>query len=50
MNEFKTEVSALKNLHHKRLLTLFGVCSLAEPYYIVTEYLQNGSLLDYLKS
>lgn len=44
------EVHALKNLNHRRLLKLLGVCSLEEPFYIVTEYLENGSLLNFLKS
>ena len=43
-------MEALKNLKHIRLLRLLGVCTQEEPFFMVTEYLPNGSLLTYLKS
>ncbi|KAJ8378727.1 hypothetical protein AAFF_G00237050 [Aldrovandia affinis] len=37
-------------LKHPKLVALHGVCTKAYPVYIVTEYMSNGSLLDYLKA
>ncbi|XP_071063298.1 tyrosine-protein kinase Lck [Pseudochaenichthys georgianus] len=39
----------MKNLQHPRLVRLFAVVT-QEPIYIVTEYMENGSLVDYLKT
>ncbi|XP_061897807.1 tyrosine-protein kinase Lck [Entelurus aequoreus] len=46
---FLEEANMMKNLLHPRLVRLFAVVS-QEPIYIVTEYMENGSLLDYLKT
>ncbi|XP_061751583.1 tyrosine-protein kinase Lck isoform X2 [Nerophis ophidion] len=46
---FLEEANMMKNLQHPRLVRLFAVVS-QEPIYIVTEYVENGSLLDYLKT
>jgi len=45
---FLTEAGIMKNLRHKHLVQLYAICSDKEPIYIVTEYMSNGSLLDYL--
>jgi len=45
---FLAEATVMKNLRHKHLVQLYAVCSDREPIYIVTEYMSNGSLLDYL--
>ncbi|XP_047741706.1 tyrosine-protein kinase SRK2 isoform X2 [Hyalella azteca] len=47
-SEFLNEVSNLKNLQHERLLQLLGVCTDKEPYFIVTKFMKNGALLNYL--
>lgn len=46
---FLQEAAIMKKFRHKRLVTLFGVCSESEPIYIVQEYMSKGSLLDFLR-
>ncbi|XP_070697944.1 tyrosine-protein kinase Lck isoform X2 [Pempheris klunzingeri] len=46
---FLAEANMMKNLQHARLVRLFAVVT-QEPIYIVTEYMENGSLVDYLKT
>ncbi|XP_029982098.1 tyrosine-protein kinase Lck [Sphaeramia orbicularis] len=46
---FLAEANMMKNLQHPRLVRLFAVVS-QEPICIVTEYMENGSLVDYLKT
>ncbi|XP_047202224.1 tyrosine-protein kinase Lck [Girardinichthys multiradiatus] len=46
---FMAEANMMKNLQHLRLVRLFAVVT-QEPIYIVTEYMENGSLVDYLKT
>lgn len=46
---FLAEANMMKNLQHRRLVRLFAVVT-QEPIYIVTEYMENGSLVDYLKT
>lgn len=48
--DFLAEASIMKKLKHPNLIQLFAVCTIEEPIYIVTELMQNGSLLDYLQS
>lgn len=38
-----------RKLQHPNLVQLFGVCSKQRPILIVTEYMKNGSLLNYLR-
>ena len=45
---FLAEAEIMKKLRHDKLVNLFAVVS-EEPIYIVTEFMCNGSLLDYLK-
>uniref|UniRef100_A0A8C6S9B7 Protein kinase domain-containing protein n=1 Tax=Neogobius melanostomus TaxID=47308 RepID=A0A8C6S9B7_9GOBI len=47
-DEFVKEVTALKNLHHPKLIQLLAMCSRGEPVYIVTELMTKGSLKSYL--
>ena len=47
--EFLTEATTLKNFRHPKILSLFAVCSLEEPFYIVTELMTRGDLLVYLQ-
>uniref|UniRef100_A0A3P8UCI4 Tyrosine-protein kinase n=1 Tax=Cynoglossus semilaevis TaxID=244447 RepID=A0A3P8UCI4_CYNSE len=46
---FLAEANMMKNLQHRCLVRLFAVVT-QEPIYIVTEYMENGSLVDYLKT
>ncbi|XP_040186477.1 proto-oncogene tyrosine-protein kinase Src isoform X1 [Rana temporaria] len=46
---FLQEAQVMKKLRHEKLVQLYAVVS-EEPIYIVTEYMNGGSLLDYLKS
>ncbi|UJR26622.1 hypothetical protein I4U23_007940 [Adineta vaga] len=47
--DFLAEAQIMKQLKHPNLIQLYAVCTLKEPIYIVTELMQNGSLLDYLQ-
>lgn len=46
---FLEEAAIMRKCRHEKLVPLYGVCSQAEPLLIVTEYMCNGSLLDYLR-
>lgn len=47
---FLEEASIMKNFRHAKLVSLYAVCSRHEPFYIITEYMCNGSLLEYLRN
>ncbi|KAM9296573.1 tyrosine-protein kinase HCK [Gastrophryne carolinensis] len=47
---FLEEANMMKTLQHERLVRLHAVVTQEEPIYIITEYMQKGSLLDFLKS
>ena len=47
--DFLREAQFMKKLRHRHLIKLFAVCSDMEPFFIITEYMVNGSLLDYLR-
>lgn len=38
-----------RKLSHSRLVQLYGVCIQHKPLYIVTEFMENGCLLNYLR-
>ncbi|XP_076804650.1 proto-oncogene tyrosine-protein kinase Src-like [Clavelina lepadiformis] len=46
---FLEEAKVMKMLRHEKLVNLYAVVS-EEPIYIITEFMCNGSLLDYLKT
>lgn len=46
---FLQEAAIMKKFRHEKLVSLYAVCSREEPIYIVTEYMVNGSLLEYLR-
>jgi fyn-related kinase len=48
-SEFLEEAKIMKKLRHPKLVQLFAVCTLSEPIYIVTELMQHGSLLNFLR-
>ncbi|KAL7677738.1 hypothetical protein ACOME3_003975 [Neoechinorhynchus agilis] len=39
----------MKKLSHDRLVSLHALCFNTEPFYIVMEYMEGGSLLDYIR-
>ncbi|XP_028406414.1 tyrosine-protein kinase Src42A-like [Dendronephthya gigantea] len=47
--KFLREAEIMKKLIHPRLVQLYAVCSREEPIFIVTELMENGSLLEYLR-
>uniref|UniRef100_A0A8C2X556 Tyrosine-protein kinase n=1 Tax=Cyclopterus lumpus TaxID=8103 RepID=A0A8C2X556_CYCLU len=47
---FMEEANVMKTLQHDRLVRLYAVVTKTPPIYIITEYMANGSLLDFLKS
>lgn len=47
---FLEEAVIMRKCRHNNLVPLYGVCSQEEPLLIVTEYMCNGSLLEYLRS
>jgi len=48
-NEFLSEAHTMKQLCHPKLIQLYAVCTLEQPIYIITELMENGSLLEYLQ-
>lgn len=39
----------MKQCDHPKLVRLYAVCTTKDPYYIITEYMINGSLLHFLR-
>ncbi|XP_043928728.1 cytoplasmic tyrosine-protein kinase BMX [Protopterus annectens] len=48
-DEFLEEAKVMMKIKHPRLVQLYGVCTNKYPIYIVTEFMANGCLLDYMK-
>ena len=48
-SEFLEEAALIKKLRHPNVIQLYAVCSKKEPFYIITEFMKHGSLLDYLR-
>ncbi|WOL15548.1 serine/threonine-protein kinase STY46-like [Canna indica] len=46
--EFQQEVSILKNVQHDNVVRFIGACTKPPQYCIVTEYMHEGNLYDYL--
>ena len=47
---FLHEVHILQMFNHPNIVRLLGVCTQERPYYIITECLKHGNLLEYLNS
>lgn len=47
--EFLMETEILKKLRHRHLITLFAVCTSSAPFYIITELMEKGNLLSFLR-
>jgi len=50
VEKFLEEAAIMKKLRHPKLVTLYAVCTREEPIYIVTELMQKGCLLNYLRN
>ena len=49
LKEFLEEAAIMKEMRHPNLISLLGVCTREPPFYIVTEFMKHGNLLDYLR-
>ncbi|NXG59459.1 BMX kinase, partial [Hemiprocne comata] len=49
-DELIEEAQTMMRLNHPKLVRLYGVCSKSCPIYLVTEYMPNGCLLNYLRN
>nr|XP_018668848.1 tyrosine-protein kinase ABL1-like [Ciona intestinalis]XP_018668849.1 tyrosine-protein kinase ABL1-like [Ciona intestinalis] len=47
--EFLKEAAVMKSIKHPNLVQLLGVCTREPPFYIVTEFMSEGNLLEYLR-
>ena len=49
MYKFMKEAAVMKKVQHAHLVQLLGVCTRELPFFIVTEYLPKGNLLNYIR-
>lgn len=49
VDKFLDEAKIMRDLSHKNIVRLYGVCTQGEPIFIVTEYMASGCLLNYLR-
>ena len=47
--DFLTEASIMAQFHHENIICLEGVVTQTNPYMIITEYMENGSLDTFLR-
>lgn len=50
LKDFLEEASIMKEMKHPNLVQLLGVCTREPPFYIITEFMSKGNLLDYLRN
>ncbi|XP_072571388.1 tyrosine-protein kinase HCK-like [Paramormyrops kingsleyae] len=50
LEAFMAEANLMKTLQHDKLVRLNAVVTKEEPIYIITEFMEKGNLLDFLKS
>ena len=48
MQQFHTEISALRSLHHPNIIALYDVYTTSSKIYIVMEMMAGGELFDYV--
>ncbi|XP_071234340.1 uncharacterized protein [Salvelinus alpinus] len=46
--DFLKEAQIMKTMEHPNLIKLLAVCTKNEPFYIITELMENGSLVEFL--
>uniref|UniRef100_A0A1B6DYH9 Tyrosine-protein kinase n=1 Tax=Clastoptera arizonana TaxID=38151 RepID=A0A1B6DYH9_9HEMI len=49
LKDFLEEAAIMKEMKHPNLVQLLGVCTREPPFYIITEFMSKGNLLDYLR-
>ncbi|XP_039201097.1 tyrosine-protein kinase ABL1 isoform X2 [Crotalus tigris] len=49
VEEFLKEAAVMKEIKHPNLVQLLGVCTREPPFYIITEFMTYGNLLDFLR-
>ena len=49
VEKFLDEAKIMKDLLHKNIVRLYGVCTEEEPIFIVTEFMNHGCLLSFLR-
>lgn len=49
VDDFLREANVMKELKHKNLVQLLGVCTREAPFYIITEFMEGGNLLEHLR-
>jgi serine/threonine protein kinase len=49
LSDFLDEAAIMKEMRHPNLVQLLGVCTREPPFYIVTEFMSRGNLLDRLR-
>ncbi|XP_076379498.1 tyrosine-protein kinase Abl isoform X2 [Megalopta genalis] len=50
LKDFLEEAAIMKEMKHRNLVQLIGVCTREPPFYIITEFMSKGNLLDYLRN
>ncbi|XP_052746480.1 tyrosine-protein kinase Abl [Bicyclus anynana] len=50
LKDFLEEAAIMKEMRHPNLVQLLGVCTREPPFYIITEFMSRGNLLDYLRT
>ncbi|XP_067662486.1 tyrosine-protein kinase ABL1-like isoform X2 [Haliotis asinina] len=49
LKDFLEEATIMKEMKHPNLVQLLGVCTREPPFYIITEFMVQGNLLDFLR-
>ncbi|KAL4630648.1 protein-tyrosine kinase 6-like [Arapaima gigas] len=49
LKDFHLEIQIMKKLCHRNVLPLFATSSTSQPFYIITELMERGNLLDLLR-
>ncbi|XP_059055404.1 tyrosine-protein kinase Abl [Achroia grisella] len=50
LKDFLEEAAIMKEMRHRNLVQLLGVCTREPPFYIITEFMSRGNLLEYLRA
>ncbi|XP_013162206.1 PREDICTED: tyrosine-protein kinase Abl [Papilio xuthus] len=50
LKDFLEEAAIMKEMRHPNLVQLLGVCTREPPFFIITEFMSRGNLLDYLRT
>ena len=49
-SDFLREATLMKELRHPNILQLYAMCTKEQPFFIITELMKHGSLLEYLRN